>query len=195
MAIREIFLNFKKWKEWRMVFNRLLVGICIVLMGLSWGTMGFAAEKSKVGFVDAQEVLDKTQAGQKARGMLEEYVKSRLKILDLDLQEIKMIEEEFRKQKDVLSQEALKTKQENYQKKALKYEKLSVRLNREIQEKQVEVLKIFHKRLRDVLKKLAESQGYLMILDRAEGGVVLYSQGEMDLTEKAVEEYDKMFSN
>lgn len=178
-----------------MVFNRLLVGICIVLMGLSWGTMGFAAEKSKVGFVDAQEVLDKTQAGQKARGMLEEYVKSRLKILDLDLQEIKMIEEEFRKQKDVLSQEALKTKQEDYQKKALKYEKLSVRLNREIQEKQVEVLKIFHKRLRDVLKKLAESQGYLMILDRAEGGVVLYSQGEMDLTEKAVEEYDKMFSN
>lgn len=178
-----------------MIFRQWLVGILFVLIGLSWGTLGKAADNTKIGFVDAQEVLDKTRAGQKARGMLEEYVKSRFKILDLDLQEIKMIEEEFRKQKDVLSQEALKTKQEDYQKKALKYEKLSVRLNREIQEKRAEVLESFHKRLRDVLKKIAQSQGYLMILDRAEGGVVLYSHEEMDLTKKAVEEYDKMFSN
>ena len=178
-----------------MIFHRLLVGILIVLTGVSWGGMGFSAEKTKIGFVDAQVVLDKTQAGQKAKGMMEEYVKSRQKILDLDIQEIKMIEEELEKQKAVLSQEALKTKQEDFQRKVLKYERRAVQSNREIQEKREDVLKSFHKRLRDVLKKVAESQGYFLILDREEGGIVLYSQEEMDLTQKAVEEYDKMFSN
>ena len=101
---------------------------------------------------------------------MEEYVKSRQKILDLDIQEIKMIEGELEKQKAVLSQEALRSKQEDYQKKVLIYEKRAIQSNREIQEKREEVLKNFHSRLRDVLKKVAESQGYLMILDREEGG-------------------------
>ena len=52
---------------------------------------------------------------------MEEYVKSRQKILDLDIQEIKMIEGELEKQKAVLSQEALRSKQEDYQKKVLPY--------------------------------------------------------------------------
>ena len=47
-----------------MIFRHWLLGILIVLIGLSWGTLGRAAEKTKIGFVDAQVVLDKTQAGQ-----------------------------------------------------------------------------------------------------------------------------------
>ncbi len=124
---------------------------------------------------------------------MEEYVKSRQKVLDIDADEIKGLEEDLSKQKDVLSREALRAKEQEYQKKVIKFESRARQLNREIQEKKEEVLMGFRKNLEKVLKKIAEQDNYLMIFDREEGGVLLFSKEGLDLTQQAIKEYDKMF--
>ncbi len=176
------------------MMGRWWVGVMFVLAMAGWGSVGYSVDGGKIGFVDAQKVLDSTKAGKKAKGTMEEYVKSRQKIIDLDEQEIKKIDEELTKQGSVLSSEAKKSKEEDLQRKIVQYQKRAQELNREIQEKKVEVLTEFNKSLEQVLKKVAEKDGYLMVLDRAEGGTLLYANQSLDLTQKVIEEYDKIAS-
>ena len=150
------------------------------------------AENLKIGTIDAQKVLENTKAGKKAKATMEEYVKSRQKIIDLEEQEIKGLEDELVKQGPVLSAEAKKDKQETFQRKMLDYQKKVSELNKEVQNKKKEVLEDFNKTLEKVVKGIAEKEGYTVILDRnSEGGVVLYAKESVDLTDKVVQEFNK----
>jgi outer membrane protein len=151
-----------------------------------------AAESLKIGTINAQKVLDGTKAGKKAKTTMEEYVKSRQKIIDLEEQEIKGLEEELAKQGPVLSAEAKKDKQEMFQRKMMDYQKKVAELNKEVQTKKKDVLDDFNKSLEQVVKTIAEKEGYTVILDRnTEGGAILYAKESVDLTDKVIQEFDK----
>ncbi|HXC62390.1 MAG TPA: OmpH family outer membrane protein [Nitrospiria bacterium] len=150
------------------------------------------AESLKIGTIDAQKVLENTKAGKKAKATMEEFVKSRQKIIDLEEQDIKNLEDELAKQGPVLSADAKKDKQETFQRKMLDYQKKVSELNKEVQNKKKEVLEDFNKTLEGVVKSIAEKEGYTVILDRnSEGGVILYAKESVDLTDKVVQEFNK----
>src|SRR4051812_42300982 len=112
-----------------------LAAIFFLLSGVCYG-----AEALKIGTINAQKILDATKAGKKAKATMEEYVKSRQKIIDLEEQEIKSVEDELVKQGPVLSAEAKKDKQETFQRKMMDYQKKVSELNKEVQVKKKEVL-------------------------------------------------------
>jgi outer membrane protein len=150
------------------------------------------AETIKIGIIDAQRILDKTKAGKKAKATMEEFVKSRQKIIDLEEQDIKSLEDELVKQGSVLSAEAKKDKQETFQRKMLDYQNKVSELNKEVQSKKKEVLEGFNKTLEEIVKNIAEKESYTIILDRnSEGGVLIYAKDSLDLTDKVVQEFDK----
>lgn len=153
-----------------------------------------SADSIKIGYVDAQKVLDDTKAGKKAKADMEEFVKSRQKIIDLDETEIKQLQDDLSRQTAVLSQDARREKEETLQKKVMEYQKRAGELNKEVQEKKKEVLENFNKNLEGIVKKVAEKGGYAIILDRnAEGGVLLYAKDSLDLTSDVVKEFEKSF--
>jgi len=167
-----------------------LLGVTISIFLLSTVLVG--AENLKIGTIDAQKILDNTKSGKKAKATMEEYVKSRQKIIDLEEQEIKNLEDELAKQGPVLSADAKKDKQEAFQRKMLDYQKKVAELNKEVQSKKKEVLEDFNKTLERVVKSIAEKDGYTVILDRnTEGGVIVYAKESVDLTDKVVQEFDK----
>lgn len=167
-----------------------LLGLATTIFLLS--TVLAGAENLKIGTIDAQKILDKTQAGKKAKATMEEFVKSRQKIIDLEEQEIKNLEDEVVKQGPVLSAEAKKDKQETFQRKMLDYQKKVAELNKEVQSKKKEVLEDFNKTLDQVVKNIAEKEGYTVILDRnSEGGGLVYAKESIDLTDKVIQELDK----
>jgi outer membrane protein len=154
------------------------------------------ADAFKVAYLDTQKVFDQSKAGKKAKGMLEEYVKSRQKIIDLDETEIKDLEDSLMKQESVLSPEAKRTKQEDLQRKLVAYQKKATDLNREIQDKKVEVLNDFHAQLEGVVKRVAEREGYAMVFDKGGSGpadlaAVLYAKESLSITDKVLAELDK----
>lgn len=170
----------------------------IALAAWSFGGSAWAqaAEGFKVAYLDTQKVFDQSKAGKKAKGMLEEYVKSRQKIIDLDEAEIKELEDSLVKQESVLSPDAKRTKQEELQRKLLAYQKKAGDLNREIQDKKIEVLNDFHGQLQGVVKRVAEREGYAMVFDKAGGGpadlaAVLYAKESLSITDKVLAELDK----
>jgi outer membrane protein len=171
----------------------ILWGVIVIGMGagLAVGS-ALAAEEVKIGYVDAQQVLDRSKAGQVSKAQLEEYVKSRQQLIDVDEGEIRRLEEELKKQSAVLSQEAQREKQESLQRKLVNYQKRAGELSKEVQDRRAEVLKEFNQKLTRALQRVAERGGYAIVLDKEqEGGVVLYAKAQMDLTEQVVAELDR----
>lgn len=152
-----------------------------------------AADSVKIGFIDAQKVLDSTKLGKKAKANLDEYVESRRKILELEQKDLKDLEEALIKQGSLLSAEAKRGKQEEFQKKLEQYQRKALEIEREVQVKQLDLVRSFRKELEGVIKKIAEREGYAYILDKDnESGNILYAKESFDLTSLAIQEMDKL---
>jgi outer membrane protein len=151
------------------------------------------AAETKIGYINAIKIFETTKSGKKDKAVLEDYIKARQKIVDQEEEEIKKLEEEITRQGSVLSSDAKKEKEALFQKKLSVYQKRAVDLNREIQEKKTEVLKEFNKVLEEVVKKVAEKEGYQIVFDKnPDIGTVVYVTESMDLSQKVVEEMDKL---
>ena len=168
-------------------FLNLVVVVFLLAVGTAY------AENLKFAFIDAQKVLESTKEGKKMKGTMEEYVKSRQKIIDLEEQELKQIEEELTRQGSLLSPEAKKVKQDNFQKKLMEYQKRAADLSKEVQGKKFEALKDFNKKLEEAVKLIAEKEGYTFVLDKnTDGGVVVYAKESFDITPKVIEQVDRV---
>jgi outer membrane protein len=164
----------------------------VVAVGVLWSGLAMA-EEIKIGYVDAQSVLDRSKPGQASKELLEQYVKSRQQIIDVDEEEIRQLEEELKKQLAVLSPDAQKEKQESLQRKYLVYQKRAGELTKEVQERRAEVLKEFNRKMVQAVQRVAERGGYAVVMDKeSEGGVVLFAKEQMNLTDQIVAELDKM---
>lgn len=171
--------------------RKLLLCLGLVLFVMTSGT-GYA-QNMKIGFVDAQKVLEGSKEGKRVKTNMEEFVKSRQKIIDLEEQELKQLEEDLVRQGALLSPEAKKVKQDDFQKKLMEYQKKATDLNKEVQGKKFDTLRDFNKKLEEAVKQIAEKEGYTFVLDRnAEGGgSVIYAKETFDITSKVIEQVDR----
>ncbi len=157
----------------------------------AFGALTGAAEL-KIGVVDAQRVLDSSKEGKRVKASMEEFVKSRQKIIDLEEDELKKAEEELSRQSSVLSAEARRVKQDEFQKKLIEYQRRAAELNKEVQGKRHDILRGFNERVEAAVKEIAEKEGYTLVFDRnSDGGAVVYAKESLDLTPRVIELVDR----
>ncbi len=149
------------------------------------------SEEFKVGFVDAQKVLDESTLGKQVRDSLNDYVKSRQKIVDIEEQDLKRLEEDLSKQGAILSPDAKQEREEQLQRKYMEYQKKVGELQKEIQQRRTEKLEEFNKNVEKIVKVLGEKEGYSMILNNPASNTIIYSKPSLDLTDRLIQEIDK----
>jgi outer membrane protein len=160
---------------------------------LAFGTTALAADV-KIGVIEPQKVLDGTRNGKKIKDSLQEYVKSRQKIIDLEEEELKRMEEDLVKQKDVLSADAKKDKEESFRKRMMEYQRKVGALNQEVQAKKKEVLDDFNKNLEQIVRTIADKEKLSLVVEKGDNGagaLVIYSHPSLDLTDRVIKELDK----
>lgn len=174
--------------------KRIGIIMTLIALGLNAGHTA-SAESLKVAFVEAQKVLENSQAGKQVQAKMEEFVLSRQKIIDLEEKDLRDREEELTRQAALLSPEAKRMKQEEFQKKLMDYQKRARDLNKEVQDKKIESLKDFNAKMEAVVQVIAEKEGYGFVLDKGnEGSVVLFAKDAYDITDKVVKELDRQES-
>jgi outer membrane protein len=172
--------------------GRVIMVLVLGMAMLGGASTAHAAEGLKLAFIDAQKVLDNTKAGKRAKETMEQFRDSRQKIIDLEESEIKRLQDDLARQGAVLSPEARRTKEETLQRRFMDYQKKVGELTKELQDKKKDVLEEFNKGLEEVVKRIAEKNGYTLVFDRnAEGGVLVYAQQSLDITDEVIKEYDK----
>lgn len=174
--------------------GKLIIFILAISLILS-STLSLGADM-KVAYIDAQKILDNSKAGKRAKATIEEYVKSRQKIIDLEEEELKRLDSELAKQVAVLSPEARREKEEMLKKKFADYQKKAADLRSEVESKKIEILKEFNQGLEEAVKRVAEKEGYTVVFDKNPmGGPLVYAKESLEITDKVVAEYDKRTNN
>lgn len=147
------------------------------------------AQATKIAVVDLQRAINETEDGRKAKDRLKKLFESRQQGLDKKQQELKKLKEELDQQKNVLSRDALEAKVESYQKQLVDLQQVYVEYQRELAEKEGELTKSIVERMERILRRIGQTDGYSMIVERGEAGVI-YVPTNYDLTDVVIQRYN-----
>jgi outer membrane protein len=148
-----------------------------------------SAQQLKIGVVDLQRALNETEDGRKAKAQLKGLFDKRQKTLDDQQNSLRTMKENLEKQKDVLSREVLAKKLDEYQKAFAELQTTYMDFQRELGAKEGELTKGILERMHRIMRRIGQADGYALVLDRAEAGVV-YTPSSYDLTDVLIQRYN-----
>jgi len=146
----------------------------------------------KVAVMNQQAVVEQSKAGKRALEELKAYSMTRQKIINADDQELKELQQAIQDEK--LPDSAKQEKQGQFQAKLEAYQRRLADFNREIQQKQRELVAEYMKKVQAAAQVVGEKSGYVAIIDRGNDvtmKIVLYYQPALDLTDQVVKEFDR----
>jgi outer membrane protein len=173
-----------------------MVKTCAVLMLSSLMSLILVlpawSEEPKLGVVEPQKILEATKEGKKIKASLEDYVKTRQRLIESEEADLKKVQGDLA-QGASLSQAAQEGKEEAFRKKAVAYQRHVQELENDIQNKKREVLGEFSKKIEQIVIEIAEKEKIGLVLDKGENGpgtAVLYSHPSINLTDRVIKVLD-----
>lgn len=175
--------------------NGRLAGAALAVAALALaGCVGAGAKiEGRIGVIDAQRILDHTNAGKKAKDSLIAFSKNRQVLMELDEKELRRMEEDLVKQAGILSPAAKREREEQFRRRVQDYQQKAAELNREVQEKQKDVLEGFRDKVETVVAKVAKRLGLQVVVDRSKGGSTIYHEENLDISGQVIEEFNREY--
>src|SRR5580692_10412465 len=142
------------------------------------------ADGMKVAVVDVQRAVMQTEDGLRAQASLKKMFDSRQQELNKRQTDLQKQKEDIDKQAKVLSQSALQKKVDDWQKQMVELQSTFVEYNKELEKKQKELTDPIFERVVSSIKRIAGTDGYDLIVDRA---TVAFSRSDLDLTDRVIQ--------
>lgn len=147
------------------------------------------AQQQKFAVVDLQRALMEIEEGRKAKTTLKTLFDQRQKTLDKQQEDLRVLKEGIEKQRDVLSREVYAKKVEELQKALAELQTTYMEFQRELASKEADLTKPILERLQRIVRLIGQKDGYAMVLERTEAGVV-YVPSTYDLTDLVIQRYN-----
>lgn len=152
------------------------------------------AESGKFGFVNSQRIRTEYKEFADAQDKFDKDVAMWQVELDSMKAEVDSLEGELDKQSLLLSDERKKEKEALIKNKKLKYKQYSTEVlgpDGKIERRNAELVKPIYDKVMLVLEKIARDGNYTFIFDSV-GGNIAYADKKLDLTDKVLEELNKL---
>ncbi len=160
---------------------------CLVFVGLLMASPLAYAQALKIGVFDMDRVFNESKRWAKERDAFVKKSKALQEAFEKKAAELKALKESLEKKAGMLSEQARKEKEREYQQKARELERLGQDSDTEIKQMNKESATRFNKSLLTVLKKLGHEEKYALILESA---VIPYSSKEIDITDQVLKAFD-----
>lgn len=170
-------------------FFRLILAVIIVL---GFQNNPLAASSLKIGVVDIQKLQKQSKAFQKARSKLRAKFEDMQKKLDEEKNVLLKLEEDFKKQSMMLTLDAQEDKKRDLEKKRRYYKYLYEDYTQQMKDAEMDATKRVGKELEKIVQKIAEKDGYTLILERRTVGLIFYDD-TIDITDQVAKAYDKTY--
>ena len=141
----------------------------------------------KVAVIDVQRAVMQTEDGLRAQASLKKMFDSRQQELNKTQQDLAKEKYDLEKQSKTLSQAAMQKRAEDWQKKMMSLQQVFVDYNKELEKKQKELTDPIFEKVMAIVKRLATSEGFDMVMDKQ---TVAYVRVDLDLTDKAIQLYN-----
>ena len=147
------------------------------------------AEAQKIGVVDMQRALMEIEDGRKAKANLKQVFDQKQKVLDKQQADLKALKESLEKQRNVLARDVMEKKLGEYQRAFAELQSTYMAFQQELGAKEGDLTKPIIERLQRIMRRIGQTDGYALILDRGEAGVV-YVPSTYDLTDLLIQRYN-----
>lgn len=163
--------------------------ITIVILGLAFISKGAFAD-IKYGYVDVQKILDTVDEGKAAKTDFKKKIDNKKAELEKKQVELKKLNENFEKQKMILSASAVEEKRKELEAKNAELQKAMFTAQSEMSGFEQELSGPILKKIRLVIEKVGRDGGYDFVWEKNEGGII-YAKATYDLTDQVIAQYDK----
>jgi outer membrane protein len=149
-----------------------------------------AEAAAKIGLVDLFKAVNESDQGKKAKADLESMIKGKQEALEEKGKAREKLKGELEKQGGVLSAEAKKSKEDEFERMTREYQRTVADSQNEVRKKEGELTQRIVKDLRAIIAGIAQEEQYTIILENAEG-LVLYADKGLDITDKVIQKNGK----
>jgi outer membrane protein len=169
----------------------LVMSVTIIFLAEGYAQAAQAtAPTVKIGVVDLQKFQKNSKAFQKTGTVVKKKFDDMQTKLDQEREDLSKLEDEFKKQSAMLSLDAQEDKKKELEKKRRYYKFLYDEFTQEMKDTEVEAIKKIMQELEKVVSKMAEKEGYTLILERRILGLIYFNDA-IDITDRVTEAYDK----
>jgi len=153
-----------------------LVGLLLVIVG-----MGAQAADLKIGFVDAERINRESAPAERATKKLEKEFAPREQDLRKMEQQIKLIQGQLEKDGLTMSESDRRSKEQELGRQTREFQRLQREFREDLNLRRNEELSALFERANKVIKQIAESEKYDLIIQEA-----VYRSSRIDITEKVI---------
>ena len=161
----------------------------LVLLIAGLFTLALAQQQIKIGVVNSQEVLEKSEEGKKAIAQLQEKDRSQQSRLSKLDEEIRQLETKLNTQRLTLTNEAMLQLTSDLEKKRTDRKRLAEDALRELQDLRLRLFNKVQNELIPIIEQLGEEKNLEIIFDLANSGTI-YFNPTIELTEDVIKRYD-----
>jgi len=164
-------------------------GLLFTITFVAIVSFGFSQQAIKVGVVNSQEVLEKSNEGKKVMAQLSEKDKqNQEKINNMD-EEIRSLQTKMNTQRLTLTQEAMTNLASDIERKQTERKRFAEDSYREMQEMTGRLFQRVQNELLPIIEQLGKEKNLDIIFDLFKSGAIYFSP-TIDLTEEVIKRYD-----
>ncbi|MCC6876558.1 MAG: OmpH family outer membrane protein [Sandaracinaceae bacterium] len=143
----------------------------------------------RIAVVDLQRAIIETEDGRRAKARLKKLFKQRQTALDEAQNQVKALKEEYDRQHQVWSASVKAQKEAALQKAYVDLQTKYMEYQRELATREAEATRDIVARMERILRRIGQTEGYTLILERSEGGVV-WVPSNLDVTDLVIQRYN-----
>jgi outer membrane protein len=151
---------------------------------------GEARAASKYGLINMQAVILNVEEGKQARARLEKEIEKKEKELADQKKELDKMNEEWKGQAALLSENARMQKQQEFQEKFLNLRNAEMTFQQEIKREEQKATQNIAVRVQKMVEKMSDELKLDMVFESNTSGL-LYLKDPVDLTDKVIAAYEK----
>ena len=150
------------------------------------------AAELKIGYVNLQQAVGEVDEGKAARDTLKKEFDVKQKQLDDKQNELKRMKEDLDKQMVVMSDDAKREKAMEFERKVNELQQLYVQMQKDLQEREREMMKVLFDKMEVVIKDIAAAEGYSYVFEQQNAGLMV-APPSANMTQELVRRYNAKY--
>jgi outer membrane protein len=162
--------------------------------GASAQTAPVTATGGKIGVIEVQKIVQESAIGKESLARVQKIQQAKQEDLAKRQKELRDMEQKIQDQGKSLSEDAMEKLQKDYQAKALDLKRFQDDAQRELEESQRKELGELEKRIMPVINEVAREQGYALVFNKFNSGLLFADDKSVDLTEAVITKFNSMIA-
>jgi outer membrane protein len=148
--------------------------------------------EQKIGYVNLQQAVNEVEEGKAARAALKKEFDQKQKMLDDKQTEFKKLTEDFEKQAVVMSEDAKRDKQADFQRRYVELQGLFAQMQKELSDREREMMKGIFDKMEVIIKEIADAEGFTFVFEQQNAGLIVAPPAN-NLTSELVRKYNSRY--